>query len=71
MLTDQKHAEKREKSMVSVGRASDVGSAVEVSVPQDFKIIQNEATSEVKLKILRKDTQYVPREVLQDVSLFG
>mmetsp|Transcript_7846 Transcript_7846/g.11042 ORF Transcript_7846/g.11042 Transcript_7846/m.11042 type:complete len:120 (+) Transcript_7846:1717-2076(+) len=39
-------------------------------MPQDFKIIENEISGEVKLKILRRDTQYVPREVLQDASIF-
>ena len=30
----------------------------------EFKIIENDATGEVKLKILKKDAMYVPREVL-------
>ena len=31
---------------------------------------ENRETGEVKLKILRKDAMYVPREVLQDSSIF-
>ena len=38
--------------------------------PPEFKIIENEANGEVKLKILRKDAMYVPREVLQDATIF-
>lgn len=40
------------------------------TTPQEFKIIENKLTGEVKLKILRKDAMYVPREVLQDASIF-
>ena len=43
---------------------------MENTAPQEFKIIENELTGEVKLKILRKDAMYVPREVLQDATIF-
>ena len=40
-------------------------------MPQDFRIIENEVSGEVKLKIMRRDIQYVPREVLQDANIFS
>lgn len=37
---------------------------------QDFSISENKSTGEVKLKILRRDVMYIPREVLQESSVF-
>lgn len=40
------------------------------NIKEDFSISENELTGDVRLKIHKKELQYIPREVLQDATIF-